>query len=131
MSIKRFIWYMFALLCCFGLIVTLASPVFARQPTEGDKLVDKGVTSAANTSSTVSSADDGSTLSLKSVSGESTLIKVYPFYGVNIIYLQCGHVVGRVLPAGCGHSAGSWRYTTDCSKSDPIYVTLPCMRHKP
>lgn len=127
MSYKRFFWYLFVMLFCFGLIVTLATPVFAGQAPQGDMPIEKVVIPAAKTSS----AGDGLTLSGKGVSGEPTLLKVNPYYGVTIIYLQCGHVVSKTTPACCGCSAGQWRYTTDCPKSDPIYVNLPCWRHKP
>jgi len=131
MSLKRFFLYLFVLFFCFGLIVTLVTPVFAGQATQGDMPLEKEVIPAANTKSAGSSASNGSTFSSESVSGESNLLKINPYYGVTIIYLQCGHVVSKVKPACCGCSAGKWRYTTDCPKSDPIYVTLPCWRHKP
>jgi hypothetical protein len=132
MTLRRFSWSMIVMLFCFGLIVTLATPVLAQHPSDEDVLIGKEVIPAANTNSSQSSAEDGSVQSLRSASGESTMIKVNPFYGaVTIVYLQCGHIVGKLMPAGCGRSGVNWRYTTDCPKSDTIYVTLPCMRHKP
>ena len=131
MSYKRFFWYLFVMFFCFGLIVTLATPVFAGQAPQGDMPIEKVVIPAAKTNSAGSSSGNASTSSCKGVSGEPTMLKVNPYYGVTIIYLQCGHVVSKVTPAGCGCSAGQWRYTTDCQKSDPIYVNLPCSRRKP
>ena len=132
---KRFLWYLFVLLACFGLIVTLTNPVFARQSKQADMPLEKtvvpGVKTNSASSSASSSAGGGATQSCRNVGGESKQIKVFPSFGATVIYLQCGHVVGKVMSTGCGCSAGNWRYTTNCQKSAPIYVNLPCSHHKP
>ncbi|OGO36683.1 MAG: hypothetical protein A2W35_21110 [Chloroflexi bacterium RBG_16_57_11] len=131
MTLKRFLCYMLVVFFCFGLIVTLATPAFAGQSTQADMPTEKVVVPAGKPNSAEASAGFGAASAYRSVGGETTLIKVFPYYGATIVYLQCGHVVAKVVPAGCGYSAGKWRYTTDCQKSTPIYVSLPCMRHKP
>jgi hypothetical protein len=98
-------------------------PVFADQTTQVEMQLERpAVRSAAE------NAAGGSVKGKCSVGsgGDGSLIKVYPSFGTTIIYMQCGRVVGKVLPTGCGCSAGNWRYTTDCQKSAPIYVNLPC-----
>jgi hypothetical protein len=95
-------------------------PVFAHQTTQVDLLLARPALPAAATTAAAKKSSCGN------VSGDGSIIKVAPFYNANIIYLQCGHVVGKIKPAACGCSAGKWRYTTDCQKTAPIYVTLPC-----
>jgi hypothetical protein len=95
-------------------------PVFARQTTQVDLQLARPAIPAA----TMTAASKKS--SCGNVSGDGSLIKVAPFYNATIIYMQCGHIVGKVKPTGCGCSSGKWRYTTDCQKTAPIYITLPC-----
>lgn len=61
--------------------------------------------------------------------GEGSMLKVSAGYGVSYVYKQCGKVVGTIgtYCTGCGRS-GAWRYTTDCQKSHPIVITIPCPR---
>jgi hypothetical protein len=73
-------------------------------------------------------AADSRAVSCGGTSADGRFIKVYPTFGQTIIYLQCGRVVARVEPAGCGCRGGNWRYINDCKKGPPIYVTLPCHR---
>jgi hypothetical protein len=113
MNKKRLLWYLIVLLFCFGLIVTPANSVFANQSTQADMPLEKDVLPSANAKS------------------EAGMIKVIPSYDKTIVYLQCGRVVGKVVPAGCGCSSGGWRYTSSCPKSETIYLTLPCTWRKP
>lgn len=96
-------------------------PVFARQTTQVDLQLARPQAPAAAASPQVVGR-------CASSGGDGSLIKVYPSFGTTIIYMQCGHVVGKILPSGCGCSSGNWRYTTDCQKSAPIYINLPCPR---
>ena len=100
-------------------------PVFARQTTQVDVQLERPAIAATK----AAAAGGAGSNSCGGVGGDSNLLKVYPSYGVTIIYLQCGHVVGKVEPSGCGCPSGNWRYTTDCPKSAPLYITLPCPRH--
>jgi hypothetical protein len=113
MNKKRLLWYLIVLLFCLGLIVAPANTVFANQSTQADMPLEKVVIPAANAKS------------------EASIIKVFPSNEKTIVYLQCGHVVGKVVPAGCGCSSGGWRYTSECPKSETIYLPLPCYRRKP
>jgi hypothetical protein len=95
--------------------------VFADQVTQVNLRHDQAAVSAAATSGKGSQGRP-----CGGVSGDGSMLKIYPSYGVTIIYMQCGHIVGKTMPSGCGCSAGNWRYTTDCEKSAPIYINLPC-----
>jgi hypothetical protein len=97
-------------------------PVFARQTTQVKMQLERPMVPAA------AAAGYSAGRSCRGVAGDSRQIKVFATYGANIIYLQCGHVVGKVISSSCGCSSGSWRYTTDCQRSAPIYVNLPCPR---
>ncbi len=100
-------------------------PVFARQTTQVDLQLARPASPSAATAATAA----GKKSSCGNVSGDGSLIKVAPFYNATIIYMQCGHIVGKIKPTGCGCSSGKWRYTTDCQKTAPIYVNLPCPGH--
>jgi hypothetical protein len=97
-------------------------PVFANQTTQVDLTLARpaALAAAAGISKSSNSA------CFAGSGGDGHLIKVYPTFGTKIVYLQCGHIVGKVLPTGCGCQAGNWRYTTDCKNSGTIYITLPC-----
>ena len=96
-------------------------PVFARQTTQVDLQLQRPASPAAAKAA-------AARRSCRNVTGEGNLLKIYPSYGVTIIYIQCGHIVGKILPAGCGCSAGKGRFTPVCQKSAPIYISLPCHR---
>lgn len=96
-------------------------PVFARQTTQvGLQLVRPQASAAAPSAPAAGSCP--------SSGGDGSLIKVYPSFSATIIYMQCGHIVGKILPSGCGCRSGNWRYTTSCQKTAPIYINLPCPR---
>lgn len=62
--------------------------------------------------------------------GEGSQIKVFEPIDQTVIYLQCGHVVSKILATGgcrCG-GVGNWHYTTDCPHKPPLYINLPCPR---
>jgi hypothetical protein len=101
-------------------------PVFANQTTQVKLTLEQPV-ALAGAASAADKAWKGACFA--GSGGDGNLIKVYPTFGTTIIYLQCGRIVGKVLPTGCGCSAGNWRYTTDCQKNNTIYVSLPCPRH--
>ena len=98
-------------------------PVFARQTTQVDLQLARPQAPAAAAAASAQVVGR-----CASSGGDGSLIKVYPSFGTTIIYMQCGRVVGKILPSGCGCSSGNWRYTTDCKKSAPIYINLPCPR---
>lgn len=99
-------------------------PVFARQTTQvGLQLARSQVPAAKAPAANFPVAG-----ACPSSGGDGNLIKVYPTFDTTIIYMQCGHIVGKILPSGCGCRSGNWRYTTNCQKSAPIYINLPCPR---
>lgn len=65
-------------------------------------------------------------------SGDGRMLKVSSGWGAQIVYKQCGKVVGLIgsPSCGCGQS-GAWRYTTKCEKSTTVVITLPCPRRRP
>ena len=122
----RLTWLVLVMIVCFGLLVALATPVFASKPVPEQFPAEEVYIPDSKPDPSASSVSDFEVSSLRSVSGEANLIKVFPSYQTTFVYLQCGHVVAKVVPYGCGKRAGNWRYTTSCQKSDTIYVTIPC-----
>ena len=129
MRTMRLSWLVLVILLCFGLIVALATPVFASPQVPQQYPAEKVFVPASNSSPSVNTVNESDVFTSRSVSGEANLIKVFPSYQATVVYLQCGHVVAKAVPYGCGMKAGNWRYTTTCQKSDTIYVSIPCWRH--
>ena len=65
-------------------------------------------------------------------SGDGRILKVSSGWGAQIVYKQCGKVVGMIGTPSCtcGQS-GAWRYTTKCEKINTVVITLPCPRRRP
>lgn len=100
-------------------------PVFANQTTQVELTLEQP---AAQPAAASMAGKSWKGACFAGSGGDGNLLKVYPTFGTTIVYLQCGRIVGKVLPTGCGCSAGNWRYTTDCQKNSTIYINLPCPR---
>lgn len=96
-------------------------PIFAQKVTEVSLQLQRPERPNA-----AGAAGLGARRACRAGAGAAGSYPIFPSYGETIIYMQCGRIVGKVLPMGCGCSAGNWRYTTDCVKSAPIYINLPC-----